>query len=203
MRRSWRTLDDGRIEVDGEIPMLSGRSAEHFRSRVCSRWSSLAELAAREHDVPPAWILGMIWAESGGDEHARAADGGRGLMQLTHPSTFSGHSPDEVMDPQLNVRLGARTIARFARTPRAADLPAVASRYNAGGRADGSPHPSQASPWGYRETPGHIDRVVAATNTAIAWCLAALRARMGGPGDAPTDAAKMLGILVGVLWWLA
>lgn len=203
MTRAWRTLDDGRIEIDGVVPVLAGPSAEHFRARVCGRWSGLAELAGREHQVPPAWILGMIWAESGGNEHARSSDGGLGLMQLTHPSTFAGHSPDEAMDPALNVRLGARAIATYARTPRAADLPAVASRYNAGGRADGSPHPSNASPWGYRETPGHIDRVVAATNTAIAWCLAAVKGGLGGAGNAEPDPAKMLGLLTAALWWLA
>lgn len=197
---SWNTRDDGSVEVDGSVPELSEPARSTMIERVCRRWGAAARAAGAKYGVPESWILGMIWAESGGDPTAQSPDGGLGLMQLTHPSTYAPHSRAAAMEPGLNIELGARTITSFARTPRATDLPAVASRYNAGGRADGSPHPSPASPWGYRETPGHIDRVVRASNTAIAWCARQVRTH-ASKGDG--SGGGTLALLIGVLWWLA
>lgn len=124
-------------------------------------WLGLADTVSKRLHVPVEWILGMVYAESRGDPKAEAPDGGWGLMQITHPSFKSGLTKEQVFDPETNLLIGAGIIARHA--ARGAGLPVLASCYNAGGRALGVAHRS-AGPWGMRETPGHISRVVAACN---------------------------------------
>lgn len=135
--------------------------------RVVFRWLDLVERVAREKNVPAAWILAMVYAESRGDEKAEAKDGGWGLMQITHPSLKAGRTKDQVFDPYTNLSIGAGVIASHARFTQ--DIAALASCYNAGGKAFGQPHASLESVWGMRETKGHISRVVAANNAAWSW----------------------------------
>lgn len=170
MTHAWRTLPSGAVEVDGAIPTMPAAELPTWRARV-GRWRALAQAAAAKHGVPVHWLLGLITAESYGNPAVVSADGGHGLMQLTHPSVFAGHPPASTIGDAgapLNIDLGARHVAKLARwagVPR--DLPAVASMYNAGQTASG-PHAAAKSPWGMRETTGHIWRTVRAANTALA-----------------------------------
>ncbi len=167
MTYSWRTLPTGAVEVDGRVPELDPASLAVLRSRVM-RWRDLAAPEARDFGVPLHWILGMVFAESAGDPSAVSADGGYGLLQLTHPSLFEGHpKADTLKSPALNLHLGTKHLARIVKTLGAkADLPRAASAFNAG-MASSGPHPSAASPWGMRETKGHVSRVVSAANSAL------------------------------------
>lgn len=161
---TWRTLADGSLEVDGRVPTLSGPAAALFDAHV-AQWATTAMRSGLSHRVPPHWILGTIYRESGGNPDARSADGGFGLMQLTSAAARGGYSDDAIMAPELNVELGARLIA-VIRKP-SDSIVEVASKYNAGAGSNGAPHPSEASPWGYRETAGHISAVVAGSNYAL------------------------------------
>lgn len=174
MSNTWRTLPDGRVEVNGSVPLLEGGVYQRLW-----QWYPLA----REHEartgVPASWTLGMIHAESGGQAGARSSDGGLGLMQITHPALMQGLSPADVMRPEVNLRLGTdflRTL-RTSGPASARDLPSVSSRYNAGQKTNGAPHAS-SNAWGMRCTGNHIDRVVAATNSVRS-------AELQAPGEQP------------------
>jgi hypothetical protein len=162
----WRTLPNGQIEVNGRVPTFSEPHRSLLRSNVLERWGRAATEAARVYGVPVHWVLGVIHRESGGNPGAKSSDGGYGLMQLTSAAAKQGHSGEELLaDPELNIRLGVRLMRAVMRE--GDSLVEVASKYNAGGSRDLRPHPSQTSPWGYRETAGHITGVVTAANTAI------------------------------------
>lgn len=166
MTYTWRTNPDGSIEVDETIPTLGGGNAKAFDAKVW-RWRELAARWGVANNVPIHWVLGMIYAESLGNPDAKSHDGGFGLMQLTSASARENKTYEQLRDPNENIRLGVKYIARACLSPLAKDLPAVASRYNAGGRVDGAAHPSTVSPWGMRETKGHITRVVSGANYAL------------------------------------
>ena len=166
----------GKVTVNGVIPTLSYYELQVFKSNVM-KWHNLAELAAKMFSVPEFWILGLIWTESAGNPSVVSFDGGYGLMQLTHNSLFEDHpkdstidnldnATDDLSDPALNITLGTKLIANL-QARFGSDLPKIASAYNAGITNSGLVHPSTSSPWGYRETPGHIMRTVKASNSAI------------------------------------
>lgn len=162
---SWRTLPNGQVEVGGRVPTFTGEARAMLRRQVIDRWGDTARREAVKAGVSVAWVIGMIFAESAGDPTAKSADGGFGLMQLTSPQALDGHTGAKVLsDPRLNIELGCRLISRITR--KGDTLVEVASKYNAGAARDGSPHRG-GEPWGYRETEGHIARVVAASNTAV------------------------------------
>lgn len=140
---------------------------EVFDIRVVEKWVSLAERVASEKSVPREWILAMIYAESRGDENAESSDGGWGLMQITNAAFKKGRTKEQVFDPYTNVSLGAGAISSYMRKNPEANLYEAASIFNAGGSPAFRPHPSDKSPWGIRETTGHISRVVAANNALV------------------------------------
>jgi hypothetical protein len=172
MPNAWRTLDDGRIEVNGEIPELSPKIESLIISKVVEPWGSDIRAAAFERGLLPSWLGSMIWRESHGNARIVGNDPGGthgyGLFQLTHPSVFKGHAPQETLDnPALNIALGADLVQAIAkRVPNGFyAFPKVSSIFNAGGNTE--PHASSVSPWGYRESAGHIDEEVRAVNTLI------------------------------------
>lgn len=213
-RIRWRTLASGEVEADGKVPTLAGQHAAAFDAKVW-RWEELACKHAQRTGLPAHWLLGTIYAESSGNPSVVSPDGGYGLMQLTHSSVFQGHPKhttiddpgdpsDDVTDPDRNIELGADLLRKLHET--LPDLPRIASGYNAGTKS-GEPHPSSKSPWGMRETPGHISRVVAAANYA----LGRLRAEYGSgaPSSPPSsggDALQKLGtvlLVAKLLRWFA
>lgn len=181
---TWRTLDNGQIEVNGNVPTFGGQHRAALQSQVIDRWGNAATAAAQRYGIPVHWIVGTIYRESGGNPKAKSADGGIGLMQLTSKGAKAGRSDAELLsNPELNIRLG---VALMAAQRREGDsLVEMASKYNAGARSDLSPHPSSASPWGYRETSGHITGVVTGANTALE-----LGVGGGGPSPDPTKSSE-------------
>lgn len=163
---SWRTLDNGQIEVNGRVPTFSEPFRSTLRSHVIDRWGEPVRAAAGRYGIPVHWVFGVIHRESGGNQRAKSTDGGYGLMQLTSAAAKQGHSGEELLaNPELNIQLGVRLMRVIMRE--GDSLVEVASKYNAGGTRNLLPHTSDSSPWGYRETVGHITGVVTAANTAI------------------------------------
>lgn len=161
---TWATNIDGSITVDDAVPELAPADLAVFRSRVM-RWRQSAAKHAQTWSVPLHWVLAVIFAESNGNPNVVSPDHGYGLMQLTSPSVFMGHKPQETLtNPDLNIFLGTKYLGQLRAM--GLDLPRAASGYNAG-TANGAPHPSPSSPWGLRETKGYISRVVRAANTAL------------------------------------
>jgi len=102
------------------------------------RWHEALRSAAREFDLDPWLLAGLARQESIFNATARSPAGARGAVQLL-PGTARGHavalglgrSPD-LFDPEINLRLGARELARLIRKFDAVE-PALAA-YNAGER---------------------------------------------------------------------
>jgi len=70
---------------------------------------------ARLAEVEPAMVFGMIAEESGFDPAAIGRQGERGLLQIK-PSTARAYdpwvTPEELHDPEVNVKLGLRHLKR-------------------------------------------------------------------------------------------
>lgn len=144
-------------ESDLALRQIAGPNAHTVGTE---RWAPLAARMARRHQVPVSWVLAVIYAESGGNPRAVAPDGGIGLMQImpgSHRTTKRA-----MLDPQANVDKGTSILRQLMKL--GLDLPPAASGYNAGLDTTQKPHVSTQSPWGMRETTGHIDRVVKANN---------------------------------------
>jgi soluble lytic murein transglycosylase-like protein len=160
----WTTTADGCLLVDQadgaglRLPTLD-KSAQ-LADKVAAEWGPLAMQHGQMHGVPVSWILAVILRESGGDAAARGKDGEIGLMQII-PSSH-GMTAAELVAPADNIHKGAQLLGDSRRL--GFDLPQAISRYNGGAEPSGEPHPSSLSPWGVRETRGHIAAVVAAHN---------------------------------------
>lgn len=75
--------------------------------------------AAREFDVPPSLIHGLLWVESKYNARARGPAGARGLMQLM-PRTSRSIArklgvPHRPYHPRFNIRAGSYYIGRLLR----------------------------------------------------------------------------------------
>ena len=82
--------------------------------------------------VPPALALGVARVESNFDPDALSTAGARGIMQImpqTARRVFRIH-PDRLWDPQLNIRLGIRYLAKLYN--RYGSWEAALSHYNGG-----------------------------------------------------------------------
>jgi soluble lytic murein transglycosylase-like protein len=190
----WRTLPSGVVEVDQgrgfAAPSLSKPERELFRAKT-GRWRALALEAGRRYGVPLAWVLAVIFAESGGDANAGPNAKGFGGLMGIGPLTVRAVEPGstrtsaaDLHDAAWNVHIGTAYLGRLRGEAgeHAGELPVIASLYNAGQRAPGQPWPSQRSPWGMRENEGYISRVVRASNSVTAEERRIAPAAMGGAG---------------------
>lgn len=195
----WRTLPDGRVEVnrqDGNgfqaAPSLDHHGVVTTADKV-SQWEELASKYAAKYNIPQSWILAFILAESGGDPSAEnfCCAGLMGIYWSVHKKTKA-----DMLDPEKNIDYGASLLASTA--AKGYQLPGVASVHVAGGGHSGTPHDSIASPWGMREhmwlgkpgvdgSVGYIDRVVRANNYWID--------RLGGVQPASAGKASLSSII--------
>jgi len=123
----------------GTVAMASSPE-DAVKAYLPLHWERELLAAARESGLEPWLVAGVARQESLFDPRACSPRGAMGLLQLL-PSTARGHAlslglgaaPD-LYDPALNLRLGARELARLVRRFGALE-PALAA-YNAGeGRA--------------------------------------------------------------------
>jgi soluble lytic murein transglycosylase-like protein len=172
MTHTWRTLDDGRIEVDGSVPTVAAGARLATLQSVIAKWGPLIEEQSQRTGVPRAWIGAIITVESAGNPAAESPVGALGLMQLMPPN-WKGHSRAEIMDARINATLGVDMLDVIRRTQRPGnngpDLVKVASTYNGGSdNAQNEPRKRSGDPWGLLENAGYIDQVIANSNTLIA-----------------------------------
>lgn len=174
----WRTLPDGRVEVDQgdgfKLIMPRDVAGVHTTLERVMTWRSLAQEMGDKWGVPPAWILAVIFAESGGKAEAENYCC-IGLMAIMGKPPIHGKTPEELRDPRINVDTGAKLLSSSRK--RGLDLPQAASVHVAGAESDGTPHPSSKSLWGMREhtfdqplwdgARGYIQRVVQAHNAIV------------------------------------
>ncbi|HUT32068.1 MAG TPA: lytic transglycosylase domain-containing protein [Planctomycetota bacterium] len=108
-------------------------------SRRERSWRVLAERHARATGLDPALVKAVIRAESAGNPWAVSRSGARGLMQLMAPTaremaeknSIRYRGPDDLFDPDLNVRLGTLYLAWLRKVFRD-DAWLYIAAYNAG-----------------------------------------------------------------------
>lgn len=128
---------------------------------------------ARERDLDPSLVAGVIWAESGYRPAVTSSAGAVGLMQIT-PDTAAwiagklALDPEslDLTDPQTNITLGCWYL-RFLADKFSGQLPELLAAYNAGHNkvaqwlqdpaysADGQ-HLTEIP---YKETDAYVDKV--------------------------------------------
>jgi soluble lytic murein transglycosylase len=94
---------------------------------------------AARYGLDPVLICAMIRAESGFDPRARSGKGASGLMQLTQTTAdwmaeelaITNYRYDRILEPELNVRIGAYYVSRLLRQY-GGDLTLTLAAYNAG-----------------------------------------------------------------------
>jgi len=151
-------------------PLLKPEKFPLFQE-MTNHWQTLVDDASLEYRVPSKDIFAIMWSESNGNPNVTSKAGAKGLMQVMPFHFPTGTTEAQMLDPRNNIRTGARILAS-RRAGGSRDLIQVASLYNAGGNADGTPftneqRPKIATRWGYAAEPGYIDSVVAAYNTAV------------------------------------
>ena len=156
-------------DVSWGAPELQASKLPQFQAMM-SQWGSLVDDAGLEFRVPSKEIFAIMWSESGGKQNAISKAGAMGLMQVMPFHFPAGATQAQMLDPRTNIRAGVQVMAS-RRAGGSRDLVQVASLYNRGGNADGSPftnaqQPNFATRWGIASEPGYIDSVVAAFNTA-------------------------------------
>lgn len=125
--------------------------------------------------LDPALVLAVIQAESAGDRRAVSRAGARGLMQLMYPTAqdmakkagLALRGPEQLFDPDLNVRLGTRYLA-LMRQMFQDDAFLYIAAYNAG--------------------PGRMARLRRENPTLASWELVALKA----PSETRTYVRRVL-----------
>ena len=121
-----RDADDHRLLAAAEIARQSRwydraiRTAEKTKTihnmdlRYLTPYRDLAETYARENDLDPALVYGLIRQESRFVDHARSSAGARGLMQIM-PATarwiarhmgLSRRTHSKYAEPNVNIKLG-------------------------------------------------------------------------------------------------
>lgn len=137
-----RRAQRNRFFLLGGIALVLGVAAACMlieTSRRERRWRVLAEYHARLTGLDPALVKGVIRAESAGNPYAVSRSGARGLMQLM-PATAKEtaerngvryRGPDDLFEPDTNVRLGTLYLAQLRRQFRDDEWLYIAA-YNAG-----------------------------------------------------------------------
>ena len=73
-------------------------------------WQSFITRYASQYDVDPSLLNAILYAESKGDPYRISRDGALGLMQIM-PSTADFLGFDNVLEPEENIRAGAKYIS--------------------------------------------------------------------------------------------
>jgi soluble lytic murein transglycosylase-like protein len=111
------------------IEPLPRLGRERTRVPTNGGYDGLIQLAARQHDVPPALVKAVIAAESLFDPSAVSHKGAQGLMQLM-PATAAELGVRDPLRADDNVRGGTRYLR--AMLDRYGDMTQAIAAYNAG-----------------------------------------------------------------------
>jgi soluble lytic murein transglycosylase-like protein len=98
-----------------------------------SKLAGIVDAAAKANGLESKLVRAIVDQESGGRACAVSVKGARGLMQLM-PSTVAQFSVQDPMDPEQNVRAGAKHFKQLLERFKG-DLDSALGAYNAGGTA--------------------------------------------------------------------
>ena len=111
----------------------------YLRARYPLEYEQLVRANARNHDLDPALVAAVIYAESRFDPNARSAAGAVGLMQvLPETAEFIAQKTGgedfvraDLRDPEINVRYGT-WLLDYLRDYYEGDVSAALAAYHAG-----------------------------------------------------------------------
>lgn len=117
-------------------------------------YGDLIRSTAQRYKVDSLLIASMVEAESGFNPYAISPQGALGLMQIM-PETANPYSVDDLLEPAVNIDLGARYLAKLLREFDG-DVALALAGYNSG--------PGNVRRFGglppFRETRDYVDRVL-------------------------------------------
>lgn len=179
MAWAWRTLPDGRVEVDKhdgngfQVHTLNLVDGVVNTAKRTMQWLELAQEKSAKYGVPLTWLLAFVLSESGGNDKAEnyCCAGLMGIFWKVH-----GKRREDMLDADKNLDYGAQLLQSSA--AKGYELPQVASIHVAGGGTKNEPHPNAKSPYGMAEhmwgpnaqgdgSQGYIDRIVRANNLFV------------------------------------
>ncbi len=135
----WRTLPDGKIEVEGMGVPYAETTGYHQDGKVIAevwnKWKSEIQSASAATGVPARWILALIIIESRGKNWGVNSAGAGGMMGMMIQATSIGlgrqATSADVADPATNIRAGAGFM-KYNAGKFGAELPIIAASHNAG-----------------------------------------------------------------------
>ncbi len=135
----WRTLSDGKIEVEGMGVPYAPTTGYHQDGKVIAevwnKWKSEIQAASAATGVPARWILALIIIESRGKNWGVNSAGAGGMMGMMIQATSIGlgrqATSADVADPATNIRAGAGFMA-YNGKKFGMELPIIAVAHNAG-----------------------------------------------------------------------
>jgi soluble lytic murein transglycosylase len=137
----------------------------YLRARYPLEYEHVIRVHAANHDLDPAFLAAVVYAESGFDPNAASAAGAIGLMQLL-PETAKGIAVRtggnrfvvaDLRDPDINVRYGSWYLDHL-RSKYRGDLRLALAAYHAGqGNVDHWREEGLGIP--YPETREYVDEV--------------------------------------------
>jgi hypothetical protein len=162
----WRTLSDGRIEIQGRGVLYPDDTVRRYVEQSWLNFGPEILAAAERRDVPPEWLLAIItvetglWSSSRKKQSVIASDccvGPMAIMVSPSPNykTFGGYSSaQEMFEPAKNIDTGA-AIVRFW-MDKGYDLPMITARYNSGGLCCPTSPDVPSKPGGRQSNPYHL-----------------------------------------------
>jgi hypothetical protein len=140
----WRTLSDGKIEVEGLGVPYADEGGYHGDGAVIRKvWDQYKDFILRASErsgIPARWILALIIIESRGVNHGVNSAGAGGMMGMMLQATGIGlkkvgidrpATKADVADPEMNILAGAGFMRHQADTF-GWELPIIAVSHNAG-----------------------------------------------------------------------
>ncbi len=140
----WRTLSDGKIEVEGLGVPYADVGGYHGDGAVIRQvWDKYKDFILRASErsgIPARWILALIIIESRGVNHGVNSAGAGGMMGMMLQATGIGlkkvginrpATKADVADPEMNILAGAGFMRHQADTF-GWELPIIAVSHNAG-----------------------------------------------------------------------
>lgn len=147
----WRTLADGRIEVQGQgVPNWAPASSQRkYLVQTWTNWKPAFEAAAKKFGLQASWLVAIatmetgLWSGKPAQQATIASEDGYGSIGVMQPlvmvATMYGYQPAERADPAKNIDMGAHLLYDDWRTKngQAGGFPVVAAMFNGGAGSGG------------------------------------------------------------------
>ena len=116
------------------LAIVNSGLPEHQVRRACKLMPKIVEISSQEQ-VNPLLVVSIIQVESSWNPKAVSNKGACGLMQVVpkwNPKKDgTKYTCDELKNPELNIRVGARALKRWSKRS-GGDTPTAICAYNAG-----------------------------------------------------------------------